>query len=540
MAQNNKGFARGALVGLGVAAVAAVGVGVKWPSAMAAETSRPALTRAAAFSPPPGAPMSFADIFEKVAPAVVSINVTTHVDLSRFGGAGGGSDGDEEGLPFPFSIPRGGQSPRGGVTPRLPGQPRATPGTPSTPRKGPEMQASGSGFFISADGYLVTNNHVIENAETIKVVMNNKRILTAKVVGKDEGTDLAVLKVEGNNFPFVNFETQYKPRVGDWVIAVGNPFNLGGTATAGIISAAGRDLPDSSSQFVDYLQIDAPINRGNSGGPTFDLYGRVIGVNTAIYSPSGGSVGIGFDIPAPIADRITRELMQGRKIVRGYLGVTIQNVTEDIAGSLGLPPNTGALVKDVVPGGPSDKAGIQAGDVVLAANGQSVSSNSELTRIVGMARAGEPIHLKVLRDGKNLNVEVKSGVRPTEAQLAQNGGARGSDQDDSTNGALSGPKTIVLGMGLTALTPAARKEFGLDDKVKGALIASVGEESDASRIGLAAGDVIAKAGDHTVNSPADVQAAVADARKAGRPSVLCLVWHKGQSAFIAIKIDPAK
>ena len=539
MAQNNKGFARGAMMGLGVAAVAAVGVGVKWPSAMAAET-RPALTRTAVFAPPPGAPMSFADIFEKVAPAVVSINVTTHMDMSRFQGGGSGSGDDEDGVPFPFSIPRGG---RGGVTPRLPGQPRATPGVPgapATPRKGPELQASGSGFFISADGYLVTNNHVVENADTIKVVMNDKRILTAKVIGKDEGTDLAVLKVEGHNFPFVTFETQGTPRVGDWVIAVGNPFNLGGTATAGIISAAGRDLPDSTSQFVNYLQIDAPINRGNSGGPTFDIYGKVIGVNTAIYSPSGGSVGIGFDIPAPIADRITKELMQGRKIVRGYLGVTIQNVTEDIAGSLGLPPNTGALVKDVVPGGPSDKGGIQAGDVVLSANGTSVSSNSELTRIVGMAKAGEPIHLKVLRGGKNLNIDVKSGVRPTEAQLAQNGGAGAGDEDQNKGGALAGPKTIALGMGLTELTPAARKEYSLDDKIKGALIASVGEDSDAARIGLAAGDVIAKAGDHTVTTAADVQAAVADARKAGRPSVLCYIWHKGQSAFIAIKLDPAK
>jgi serine protease Do len=535
MAQNNQGFVRGAVIGLGVAAVAAVGVGVKWPSAMAAET-RPLAARGQASAGPPGAPMSFADIFEKVAPAVVSINVTTHMDMSRFQGSGDGDD--DEALPFPFSIPRGG---RGGAAPRAPGQLKPGPdGQPAKPRKGPELQASGSGFFISADGYLVTNNHVVESAETIKVVLNDKRILTAKLVGKDEGTDLAVLKVEGSNFPFVSFETQSTPRVGDWVIAVGNPFNLGGTATAGIISAAGRDLPDSSSQFVNYLQIDAPINRGNSGGPTFDLYGKVIGVNTAIYSPSGGSVGIGFDIPAPIADRITKELMAGRKIVRGYLGVTIQNVTEDIAGSLGLPPNTGALVKDVVPGGPSEKGGIKAGDVVLAANGSNVSSNSELTRIVGMAKAGEPIHLKILRDGKTINIDVKSGVRPSEAQLAQNGGAGLGDEDQNEKGGVALPKTEVLGMGLTVLSPAARKEYALDDKIKGALIASVGDGSDAERIGLAPGDVIAKAGDHMVAAPADVAAAVADAKKAGRPSVLCLVWHKGQSAFIAIKLDPPK
>lgn len=527
MADKNKFFA-GAAVGLGVAAVAAAGVGLQWPSAMA--ETRPAVTRVAAFAPPPGAPMSFADIFEKVAPAVVSINVTSHADLSKLQG----SDGDDgEGIPFPFA-PR---SPRG-ASPHAPG----APGGP-TPKKGPEMQASGSGFFISPDGYLVTNNHVIEGAETIKVVLQDKRVLTAKVVGKDEGTDLAVLKVEGTGFRFVQFETQTKPRVGDWVIAVGNPFNLGGTATAGIISADGRDLPDNTTQFVNYLQIDAPINRGNSGGPTFDIYGRVIGVNTAIYSPSGGSVGIGFDIPAEIAERTTRELMAGRKIVRGYLGVTIQNVTEDIAGSLGLQPNQGALVKDVVPGGPADKAGMQAGDVVLSANGRDVASNSELTRIVAMAKAGEPIHLKVLRDGKTLSLDVTSGVRPAEAQLAlgETGGAGKGDQADK---APVSPKSVVLGMGLTPITPALRRELGLEDKVKGAAILSVADGSDADQIGLAKGDVIAKAGDHTVSGPEDVAAAVADARKAGRPSILCLIWHHTQagmqSAFVAIKLEPSK
>ena len=529
---DKKKFLAGAAMGLGVATVAAAGIGLKWPAAEA--QTRPELTRVAAFAPPPGAPMSFADIFEKVAPAVVSINVTSHVDLSKLQG----EDGDGDGIPFPFMVPRGprGQSPR---SPKAPGD----PSTPDKPKKGPEMQASGSGFFISADGYLVTNNHVIEGAETIKVVMQDKRILTAKVVGKDEGTDLAVLKVEGAGFKYVQFETQAKPRVGDWVIAVGNPFNLGGTATAGIISADGRDLPDSSSQFVNYLQIDAPINRGNSGGPTFDIYGRVIGVNTAIYSPSGGSVGIGFDIPADIAERTTRELMAGRKIVRGYLGVTIQNVTEDIAGSLGLLPNQGALVKDVVPGGPADKAGMQPGDVVLAANGHDVASNSELTRIVALAKAGDPIHLKVLRNGKTLNLDVTSGIRPAEAQLALNEGADAGKEDEGT-GAPAKAKTSVLGMGLAPITPALRRDLGLEDKIKGAAILSVGEGSDAEQIGLAKGDVIAKAGDHTVATPEDVATAVADARKAGRPSILCLVWHRTQtglqSAFVAIKLDSSK
>ncbi len=533
MAQTNKGFLAGTVVGLGVAAAAAAGVGVQWPSAMA--QTRPALTRAAVFSPPPGAPMSFADIFEKVSPAVVSINVTSHVDLSKLQG----EDGEGEGLPFPFAIPRG----RGGgrLTPKTPG------GDDSTKKKlGPEMQASGSGFFISADGYIVTNNHVIDGAETIKVVMQDKRVLTAKLVGHDEGTDLAVLKVEGNGYRYVEFETQNKPRVGDWVVAVGNPFNLGGTATAGIISAAGRDLPDSSSQFINYLQIDAPINRGNSGGPTFDIYGKVIGVNTAIYSPSGGSVGIGFDIPADIVARTTKELMAGHTIVRGYLGVTIQNVTEDIAGSLGIPANQGALVKDTVPGGPADKAGVQGGDVVLSANGQTVSSNSELTRIVALAKAGDPIHLKILRGGKTLNIDVRSGVRPNEAQLAlRDGSGGGDDSRGEDKGAVAVPKISVLGMGLTPLTPVVRTDLGIDDKVKaGAVVLTVADGSDAEHIGLAKGDVISRAGDRLVTAPADLIAAAADARKLGRPSVLCFVWHKGQtgyqSAYVPIKLDGVK
>jgi serine protease Do len=353
------------------------------------------------------------------------------------------------------------------------------------------------------------------------------------------------LKVEGSGFKYVEFENQVKPRVGDWVIAVGNPFNLGGTATAGIISAAGRDLPDNATQFVDYLQIDAPINRGNSGGPTFDIYGRVIGVNTAIYSPSGGSVGIGFDIPAEIAARTTKELMAGHTIVRGYLGVTIQNVTEDIASAVGLPPNTGALVRDTVPGGPADKAGIQGGDIVLSANGQTVSSNSELTRIVAQAKAGDAIHLKVLRGSKTLNIDVKSGIRPAEAQLAlRDGGDNSGSEDDNGKGGVSVPKTTVLGMGVTPLSPVVRKDLGIDDKVKGGVVVlTVADGSDADRIGLSKGDVIARAGDHVITSPADFDAAIADARKAGRPSVLCFIWHKGQagytSAYVAIKLDGA-
>ncbi|HEX2561867.1 S1C family serine protease, partial [Phenylobacterium sp.] len=279
MTSKKTGYLLGAAFGVGIAAAAMVaGAGAQLPEGAA--NDNPPLVRTSAagnvFAPPPGAPMSFADIFEKVSPAVVSINVTSRADARALRRIPGFEN-------FPFDIvPRGeGQEDDeegGGTTPQ--GQPRL-----------PRQQSSGSGFFIRPDGYIVTNNHVVENAEEITVVLKDERELKATVVGRDEGTDLAVLKVEGNAFPYVNFENAARPRVGDWVITVGNPFGLGGTATAGIISAYGRDL---NEVFVDYIQIDAPINRGNSGGPTFDIYGRVIGVNTAIFSPTGGSVGIGF------------------------------------------------------------------------------------------------------------------------------------------------------------------------------------------------------------------------------------------------------
>ena len=256
----------------------------------------------------------------------------------------------------------------------------------------------------------MTNNHVIENADEIKVILKDGRELKATVVGHDEGTDLAVIRVTGSNFPYVDFENRARPRVGDWVLAVGNPYDLGGTATAGIVSAFNRDIGE---KFVDYIQIDAPINRGNSGGPTFDTYGRVIGVNTAIFSPSGGSVGIGFDIPADVAETVTKQLMEGHKIERGYMGATVQDLTDEMASSWGLTGKKGAVVAGLVPGGPAAKAGLAAGDVVVAANGQPVKSATELTREVAKVAAGGKIHLDIYRDGKPKTVDIIAGTRPS-------------------------------------------------------------------------------------------------------------------------------
>jgi serine protease Do len=380
----------------------------------------------------------------------------------------------------------------------------------------------------------VTNNHVVENATEIKVVLKDERELPAKVVGRDEGTDLAVIKVEGKGFPYVNFENSARPRVGDWVIAVGNPFGLGGTATAGIISAYGRNIGET---FVDYIQIDAPINRGNSGGPTFDVYGRVIGVNTAIFSPSGGSVGIGFAIPADIADNITKQLMSGGKITRGYLGATIQGVTQEIADSVGLSEKRGALVAELVPGGPAQKAGVMAGDVVLEVNGHKVKDQTDLTRQVAASHTGDNLNLTILRGGKTITVPVKSGVRPSEADLAKQ---QNRDQnDEAPTPSAPTTKPDALGLSVVPLDDAGRKKYGVPNDVKGAVVEGVTTSSDAGKKGVRRGDVLVRAGDIAVSGPADVAAAIDAAKKAGRTSILVFIYREGRQLGVPLKLEGA-
>ncbi|MFN3585121.1 Do family serine endopeptidase [Phenylobacterium sp.] len=527
MTSKKTGYLLGAIAGAGVMAAAVAGAGMRMPEARAelAPTGLIKASTAPIFAPPPGAPMSFADIFDRVSPAVVSINVTSRVDPSQLR--------QLPGFPgFPFNIiPRpdgqddedGGQGQNGGGRAER-GQPRL-----------PTQQSAGSGFFISADGYIVTNNHVVENAETIKVVLKDETELDATVVGRDEATDLAVIKVKGGKgpFPFVNFENSAKPRVGDWVITVGNPFGLGGTATAGIVSAYGRDIGET---FVDYIQIDAPINRGNSGGPTFDIYGRVIGVNTAIFSPSGGSVGIGFAIPAEIADAVTKQLINGGKIERGYIGATIQNFTTEMAEAAGLGDQKGAIVADLTPGGPSQRAGLQVGDIVVAVNGQTVRSSSELTRQVARARPGDTLRLEVIREGRRRTIDVRSGVRPSERELAANDN-QGGGQGPGAPGSSAAPQAPVLGLSLAPLDEAARNRFNLPADLRGALVRSVDQSSDAGSKGLRAGDVITRANNRAVTGPADVVAAVEAAKKEGRASVLVGVFRNGRTSFLPLKIS---
>jgi serine protease Do len=455
---------------------------------------------------PAGLP-SFADIVSRVAPAVVSIDIEgktapQHTVLQ------GGQDGDQDpfdGSPFPPELRRffGPGGPEGFGGRLVPQQP---------------MRATGSGFFISADGYICTNNHVVENAAKITVRTNDGRELKARLIGHDPATDLAVIKVDGGNFPFVSFEDRAKPRVGDWVVAVGNPFNLGGTATAGIVSALNR-ANVSGSSYVDYMQIDAPINRGNSGGPTFDLYGRVVGVNSAIYSPSGGSVGIGFDIPAEVAAKVTHDLIADGKVTRGFIGATVQDIGDDIAEGLGVKAKEGALVADVTPGGPSDHAGLQSGDIVLSVNGAPVHSAGDLTKQVGMAKAGSTIHMLVRRNGHEQTLAVVSGVRPSEEQLAAGYGRAGPGGEDG-----DAAQPFSFGM-MVSPNPGG-----------GLKVEQVQPGSEAADKGIRQGDIIEQVSGKKAASADDVKAAVEAARKAGRKNVVVRVARQGQHLFLPLEI----
>jgi serine protease Do len=460
----------------------------------------PVNARPATASVMPNGMPSFADIVETVAPAVVSIDVEGKAKASpaalQRSPFGLEPEEDSESIPFgPFNFRR--------VDPEQEAPARKTAGT-------------GSGFFISPDGYIVTNNHVVADADKITVRTSDERTLTARLIGRDEATDLAVIKVEGTNNPYVSFQNQAKPRVGDWVIAVGNPFNLGGTATAGIVSALHRAQPGSN--YVDFMQIDAPINRGNSGGPTFDIHGRVVGVNTAIFSPTGGSVGIGFDIPADVAEQVAKQLIASGKVTRGYIGATVQDATQDMAESVGLGMRKAAIIVDTTPGGPSEKAGLQSGDIVLKVNGQDIDSSTALTRQVALAKAGDAIRMDVWRDGKRQTIDVRSGTRPDEARLAS--------IDRSQGGGLPSPARApaVLGMRL------------IPGEKGGVTVQSVTPDSAAAEKGLLKGDVILSAGSKKTESPEDVAAVVAQARKDGRSNVLLLVDRAGRKIYVPVEV----
>ncbi|MDP3403278.1 MAG: Do family serine endopeptidase [Brevundimonas sp.] len=497
-----KEFILGAAVGLTFAAVATAGGVIDWPGANAQEVSGrlvpSAGASALAFAPPQGAPLSFADIFDQVSPAVVQIDVETRVERPR-----------GRMIPIPGFPPGFGfQTP----------QPEA-----GEEEEAPTAQGAGSGFFISANGFIVTNNHVVANATKITVKLADGRELEARLVGRDADTDLAVIKVEGSDFKFVSFEEAAEPRVGDWVIAVGNPFGLGGTATAGIVSARAREIGDSSTPYTDYLQIDAAINRGNSGGPTFDIYGRVIGVNSAIFSPTGGSVGIGFAIPASIAKTVTDRLMSGRAIERGYLGATIGTLTDDDRESLGLADDfEAAYIVDLTPGAPAEQAGLKLYDIVTSLNGRKITSSTELTRAVGQASPGDTLRLEIIREGRPQTINVRSGTRPADIQAAQNGNQPGEDEGQPGR-QTPGAGEVVEGVMVAPISPALRDRYSLPETVQGLVITGTTPGSRAARIGFEAGMVIMVADQRPVRTASDLRAVVERVRAAGRSGVALLV-----------------
>jgi serine protease Do len=504
---------RRALTGAAAIALAlgAFGVGsIMSPSISTAQAIRAEAPRAAAMLP------SFADLVERVSPAVVSLEIVAVADPAE-------ATPDLDALPPQWRR-------------FFEQQPGARGGAPRQPR---EQRGGGSGFFISASGYIVTNNHVVEKARDITATLKDGRELKATVVGRDERTDLAVLKVDGTGFPFVEFAPDARVRVGDWVVAIGNPFGLGGTATAGIVSALGRERVADSGNIADFMQIDAPINPGNSGGPTFDMNGRVIGINTAIFSRSGGNVGIGFAVPAALADRTTKQLIASGRVTYGWLGVSIGDVSREAAESYGLDANLkGALINNVTSGAPAARAGLKRGDIVVQFNGERIEGSNDLTRRVGQTRVGDVIRLEVLGPkGGRRTVPVTIAARPSEQQLAQNDGGPSSDP---TTPAVAEPAANVLGLVVGPMSATARTRLRLAATDKGVLILGVDENSKAADRGIRPGDAILTANGDELSSAEDLDAAIATAKRAGRPSIgLFIQSQSGGSGFVPLPItDP--
>ncbi|MBS0536856.1 MAG: Do family serine endopeptidase [Proteobacteria bacterium] len=450
------------------------------------------------------APVGFADIVEKVKPAVISVRVK--VDG---GPATTGLGADMENVPpglreffrrfgMPDGMPNGMPGQRGGGHNVITGQ--------------------GSGFFISADGYAVTNNHVVEKAESVEVKTDDGKTYKAKVIGTDPRTDLALIKVDGASFPFVKLADK-APRIGDWVLAVGNPFGLGGTVTAGIVSARGRDI--GASAYDDFIQIDAPVNKGNSGGPSFDTEGNVIGVNTAIYSPSGGSVGIAFDIPADTVKTVITQLKEHGSVTRGWIGVQIQPVTKDIADSLGLKKAQGALVAEPQDGSPAQKAGIKAGDVITAVNGEEVKDARDLAKKIGSMQPKQEVKLSVLQNGSEKTLSLTLGQLPNSEKQANAG-----DGDNNGNGVDMGK------LGLT-LAPAARVAGA---GAEGVVVTGVDNSGAAAEHGFATGDVILEVAGKKVETPNDVRKAIASVKSEGKRTVLMRVKKGDNSRFVALPV----
>jgi serine protease Do len=452
-------------------------------------------------------PAGFADLVEKVKPAVISVRVKVKAgsEMMSF-------DGD---MPFPKNSPMERFFRRFGM-PEF-GMPNDKDMPDHQPQPhGQFVTGQGSGFFITADGYAVTNNHVVDKAKAVEITSDDGKTYDAKVIGTDPRTDLALIKVDGrSDFPFVKL-ADTTPRIGDWVVAVGNPFGLGGTVTAGIVSARGRDI--GSGPYDDYIQIDAPVNRGNSGGPTFDMEGNVIGVNTAIFSPSGGSVGIAFDIPAETVKTVVAQLKDKGFVSRGWIGVQIQSVTSDIAESLGLKGTEGALIAEPQADSPAAKTGIVSGDVITAVNGHAVKDAHDLAKQIGSMTPGAAVKLTVWRKGEEKSFSLTLGELPKSKE------ARATNPD-SDKAAAGLPK---LGM----MVAPAEEVAGSGSE--GVVVTEVDPDGVASEHGFKSGDLILEVGGSKVATPEDVRKAMGEAQKNGKHAVLMRVKSDNTTKFVAI------
>ena len=457
------------------------------------------------------APSSFADIVEDLLPAVVNISSTQKLEEPE----------DFPELPqFPDGSPF--QDFFEDFMERRNGMPLAP-------------QASlGSGFVIDAEqGYIITNNHVVRDADEVRVTFHDDETLTAEVIGTDDKTDLAVIKVDTKEkkLTAVNFGNSDILRVGDWIVAIGNPFGLGGTVTAGIVSARQRDI--NAGPYDDFIQTYASINRGNSGGPMFDLKGEVIGINTAIFSPSGGSVGIGFAIPSALAQPVIDQIIKFGRTRRGWLGVRIQQVTEEIAESLSLAKATGALVATVTPDGPADKAGLKAGDIILEINGKKVTEMRELPRLVAESSIDSDAEITYWRDSQKGTTKVKIG----ELEKAEEEGLVSSGEDEKP---AEGLEVDSVGLSLNKITDMMRRDYAIPNTVDGVVISTVEPKSEAAKKGLFEGDVIVEINQQAVNDPEKAKSIIEKAGENGRPSVLLLVNREGEVRFLALKLKTDK
>jgi len=474
------------------------------PPKPAAPPPKP-VTTTAPVTPVRGAPASFADLADRLLPTVV--NIATTQTLKPVGGA--------QGLP---NIPPG--SPLADLFKDFLGQGR------NLPR---HVTSLGSGFIIDPSGYIVTNNHVVAEggavADQISVTLNDGRTLPAKLIGRDEKTDLALLKVNPPKpLPFAKFADSDTARIGNWVIAIGNPFGLGSTVTAGIVSARNRDI--ESGPYDDFIQTDAPINRGNSGGPLFDMDGNVVGVNSAIYSPSGGSVGIAFSIPANLVREVVAQLRQFGGARRGWVGVRIQQVTDDIAEGLGLPSTHGALIADVTPNGPAARGGVQNGDFIVAFDGKAVNDSRSLSRAVADAPVNKTVAIDLWRKGKKMTVHI-TVLRLNEPGSPVPKGGKPAP----------GPKVATLGLSLGALDANARGQYHIPGNVQGVLVTDVVAESPAGEKNIQPGDVIVQVQGNPVKTPDDVAKHLDFARKAGKKVVALLIRRGNDTTYVAVKLS---